>query len=227
MSDSYRSHSNDGGNGTGGSGNGAGGHGGPEYSRYSLTAVHSTANGLITEQGVYTQMGALQSHLSYPQNAVHGGGSYYQTDNDLVDGMGSAGTDKGNGSMAVRVVEPLGWRLLRMLQQLWLGLVGAFRSVHSRCLRCVGLLTSSDDDPGDVDAWARTDSTVVGAAVGHPKSMGAGAKAQDTKGVLVDMGYYEFMSVDYNGQGPVAHPVHLMQVGREVTQPGRNAGIGP
>ncbi|KAG2425877.1 hypothetical protein HYH02_014940 [Chlamydomonas schloesseri] len=165
--------------------------------------------------------GTPHPQLSYPHNAT--GGGYYPGDMVEQDGLGSGNAASLGGVLGGRgggvgagADMPLLLRLLGAIQALWRELVGAFSAMMRRCLRCVRLLTSSDDDPGDVDMWAHADSTIVGVGgglgAGTHKSAAAGIKATETKGVLVDMGYYNFMSVDYNGQGPVGHYVHLMQV---------------
>jgi hypothetical protein len=85
--------------------------------------------------------------------------------------------DSGTASASLR------WRL----RALWAALVAALRSLFGRCLRCVRLLTSEADDGGDVEMWATADSTVLRSSPAAHKSVAAGAKAQESKGVLIDM----------------------------------------
>ncbi|GLI69538.1 hypothetical protein VaNZ11_014183 [Volvox africanus] len=200
-----------GGRGGSGSGSGGGGVGGPSGGQ------HGGSGSPLKLAGSVHQLNGATAQLSYHPNATSG---YNYLDRFLpeVDGGAIGGIER---RPAIAPTPPLlrgapqqCWPLLLRLQLLWLHLLRAFRHLLRRCLICVKLLTSSDDDPADVDIWEHTEGTVLGSVVGAHRTAGGGSKPQETKGVLVDMGYYHFTPLDYGAgaAGGDSNYVHLMQI---------------
>ncbi|KXZ45229.1 hypothetical protein GPECTOR_57g519 [Gonium pectorale] len=168
------------------------------------------SNGLLlpTASGGH---GGSHPQLSYPNAATQPG--YFAADGG-ADLLAVAAAGGGGDEYDDR---PLVLRLLFGLRELWLRLTGAFRLLLRRCLGWVRILTSSEDDPAGEDIWEQADSTLgphgdgLGPA-GHHRSTAVGSKPQETKGVLVDMGYYRFSATEASEQRPMDHYVHVMQI---------------